>query len=128
MGHCGFPECEGSPLPLSTVTEPHIGQEEADERRRIFERGRISIDLVDTPVARVLRDVERELVRAMRDFAPMHSAHEGHAVIREEFEELWEHVRANTGTTRAARAEAVQLAAMAVRYVLDVCDSEPVPL
>jgi len=110
MGHCGFPECEAAP----------------DEHRRIFERGRISVAILDTTPERALRDVARELARACRDFAPMHSAHEGHAVIREEFEELWEHVKTNTGGSRAARAEAVQLAAMAVRYVLDVCDSEPV--
>lgn len=69
----------------------------------------------------VLDDVAVELERATARFAPMASPHEGHSVIREEFEELWEHVRANTGTGPAAREEAIQLAAMAARYVIDVC-------
>lgn len=72
-------------------------------------------------VSNVLAEVEVELRSAMRKFAPMHSPHEGHSVIREEFEELWKHVMENTGTTPAARAEAIQLAAMACRYVHDLC-------
>jgi hypothetical protein len=82
---------------------------------------KIEVKLADSPADRALRDVALELAHARREFAPMHSAHEGHSVIREEFEELWEHVCANTGSTVAARTEAIQLAAMAVRYVVDVC-------
>jgi hypothetical protein len=52
----------------------------------------------------------------------MHSPHEGHSVIREEFEELWRHVCEDTGQTLPARAEAIQLAAMAIRYVVDLCE------
>ena len=63
-----------------------------------------------------------ELERAMRKFAPMASPHEGWAVIREELDELWEHVRANTGRTDEARVEAIQIAAMALRFVHDLCD------
>lgn len=67
-------------------------------------------------------EVRVELGRALGLFAPMHSAHEGKAVIEEEYDELWEHVKANTGASPAAREEAIQLAAMALRYALDVCD------
>lgn len=63
-----------------------------------------------------------ELHRAMTKFAPMASPHEGWAVIREELDELWEHVRANTGRTDEARIEAIQIAAMALRYASDLCD------
>jgi hypothetical protein len=100
--------------------ELHIGQEETDERRRILERGQDSIPATGS----VLQEVAAELARARRRFAPMHSAHEGHSVIREEFEELWRHVCADTGESAEARAEAIQLAAMAVRYVVDVCGAQ----
>lgn len=110
MGHCGFPECPGSPLEIQARPARPIS---------------VSIDV--SPVDRIMLTVRHELDRARRDHAPMHSAHEGSAVIQEEFDELWEHVKANTGGSRAARAEAIQLAAMAVRYVLDVCDSNEVP-
>jgi len=63
---------------------------------------------------------EQELLRAIDRFAPMHSPHEGIAVIEEEYLELREHVHGNTGRSVDAIAEAVQLAAMAMRYVLDL--------
>ncbi|HET7566496.1 MAG TPA: hypothetical protein VFJ91_00770 [Gaiellaceae bacterium] len=77
-------------------------------------------------VSNILAEVEVELRSAQRRHAPMHSPHEGHSVIREEFDELWEHVRADTGRTPAARAEAIQLAAMACRYVHDLCGGDGV--
>lgn len=65
-----------------------------------------------------LRD---ELAKAMSKHRSMASAHEGHSVIREELEELWDHVKADTGHTEEARKEALQVAAMGLRYALDVC-------
>jgi hypothetical protein len=72
----------------------------------------------------VLYDVQHELRRAMEAFAPMASAHEGYAVILEELDELWQEIRADKGdaATRriAMRHEAIQVAAMALRFVVDV--------
>ena len=65
-----------------------------------------------------------ELDRAILKHAPMHSLHEGYAVILEELDELWEEVRAwqpGADLTKA-RKEAIQVAAMALRLVHDVCD------
>lgn len=74
-------------------------------------------------VAAVVGDVVAELAQAVeRHPVPYHSPHEGWAIIREELDELWEHVRANTGRSPAARAEAIQVAMVAVRYVLEVCN------
>jgi hypothetical protein len=70
----------------------------------------------------ILNDIHAEIIKARKKHAPMHSPHEGCSVIREEFEELWEHVRADTGQTPEAREEAIQLAAMAVMYVLELID------
>lgn len=66
-------------------------------------------------------EVMEELSGAMKRFQAMSSPHEGWAVIREEMDELWEHVKANTGRGGAARLEAIQVAAMALRYVHDLC-------
>jgi hypothetical protein len=71
----------------------------------------------------VLEEIKVELVKSMTKHAAMHSPHEGSSVIREEFEELWEHVMADTGRTREARKEALQVAAMGVRYALDLCSA-----
>lgn len=78
---------------------------------------------VEHKVDGVLDELRLGVKLAMIKHAPMHSPHEGHSVIEEEFEELWDHVKADTGRTPAARKEALQLAAMAVRYVIDLIDT-----
>ncbi len=82
----------------------------------------------DRPVAReplpLLAEVEVELFKAIRKFDPFNSPHEGWAVIKEELDELWEHVTKNTGRGLYAREEAIQIAAMALRYAMDLCEGE----
>jgi hypothetical protein len=70
------------------------------------------------PLSRILDDVGEEVLRAEAKFAPFNSAHEGYAVIAEELDELWSAVK--TDDRAQARAEAVQVAAMAVRFLRDV--------
>lgn len=65
-----------------------------------------------------VRLAAEELERAQDKFGPMASPHEGIAVIREEYLELEREVF--WGTRAAMRAEAVQLAAMAIRFLVDV--------
>lgn len=116
-------------------TPPTIQAAYATESRRV------------TSTTRVLDEVEHELERARATHAPMNSHHEGYAVILEELDELWEVCKANTHSfepTRPAfavgdidpanktelrrlkraamRKEALQVAAMAIRFIEDVCD------
>lgn len=67
--------------------------------------------------------VRIELELARRRYKPFNSAHEGYAVLLEEVDELWEEVRKQRSKrdTARLRAEAVQVAAMALRFILDVC-------
>lgn len=68
-------------------------------------------------------EVVRELRAARAKFPrPFNSAHEGFAVLQEEVDELWEVVRAKGRTKERMREEAVQIAAMALRFIEDVCD------
>lgn len=70
-------------------------------------------------------EVVIELERATALHPPMHNGHEGYAVILEELDELWDEVKASKprDPRRAEmRAEAIQVAAMALRFVRDVCD------
>ena len=46
-----------------------------------------------------------------------HSVHEGYAIIKEELEKLWNRVRENN--TKCACDEAIQVAAMAVQFMID---------
>lgn len=63
-----------------------------------------------------------ELARARFKHRDMASAHEGYAVILEELDELWDEIKAQTPDRSKMRKEALQVAAMALRFVEDVCD------
>jgi hypothetical protein len=65
-----------------------------------------------------LTAVGLELRSAMRKFPTFASAHEGKAVIEEELDEMWDAIKAND--VGHAREEAVQVAAMAVRFLVDI--------
>ena len=72
----------------------------------------------DTKIDLVLNLVRVELVAAMAKFPKFNSSHEGFAVLQEEVDELWTEVKANR--TAEAFDEAIQVAAMAIRFILDV--------
>ncbi len=82
----------------------------------------VDVSTIDTVIA----EVRTELERAVALYPSMHSAHEGHSIIEEEYEELWEHVRFKPArrVISSMRGEAIQLAAMAIRFALDVCNEE----
>jgi hypothetical protein len=67
-----------------------------------------------------------EASRASTKFPPFNSAHEGYAIILEELDELKAHVWTNQKRRdiAAMRQEAIQVAAMALRFVVDVCGEE----
>lgn len=67
-----------------------------------------------------------ELVQAMQNWPPFNSAHEGYAVLAEELDELWQHVKTNQKRRdlRAMRKEALQVAAMALRFAIEVCNDD----
>lgn len=70
------------------------------------------------PTSDVAWQIGAELDRAGK-WPPFHSAHEGYAILLEEVEELWAHVKTNQNKRDldAMRQEAVQVAAMAVKFI-----------
>lgn len=78
------------------------------------------------PMHDVLDAIGNEVERATAAWPPYNSAHEGYAVLLEEVDELKAHVWMNQKRRDldAMRKEAIQVAAMAVRFVLDVCTEE----
>ncbi len=76
------------------------------------------------PLVAVLEEVQQEVLTAEAKWPPINSAHEGYAVLLEEVDELKEHVWTNQKQRdpSAMRKEAIQVAAMAVRFIRDVCD------
>lgn len=71
-----------------------------------------------------LAALRNELFKAMKKHAPMHSPHEGHSVIAEELDELWDLVKQDLARTTDGRKEALQVAAMGLRFALDLCDGD----
>lgn len=62
--------------------------------------------------------VRQELMRAIEKHPVFNSSHEGYGVLLEEVDELWDEVKANRPAE--AQAEAIQVAAMAIRFITDL--------
>lgn len=68
----------------------------------------------------IFKNIDAELKRANRLYPAFRSPHEGISVIREEFEELWDEVKAdktNKHLSLRMYEEAIQVAAMAVKFI-----------
>lgn len=69
-----------------------------------------------------LYDIWLEFIRASEKFPPFNSPHEGYAVIDEEVEELKSAIYwgiDHRGAPSDPKTEAIQLGAMALRYLVD---------
>lgn len=74
----------------------------------------------------LIADVRAELEYAVERYPSFNTAHEGYAVLLEEVDELWDQVRVKQGSRSKdlLLAEAIQVAAMALRFALDCCDDQ----
>lgn len=66
----------------------------------------------------ILGSIYGEYMKARRKFQPMRGAHEGYAIILEELDEMWDAIKAND--IPHARKECLQVAAMALAFLLEV--------
>ena len=82
-----------------------------------------------SPEIKLAYEVAKEMTRARSMFPAIYSPHEGLGVIREEYlefeGEVWKYNPFKNRDTRPAmRTELIQLAAMALRTIMDVIDKE----
>lgn len=72
----------------------------------------------------VAMEILAEYEKAAKAFPAFNSAHEGYAVIAEELDELWDEVKNNKNpeSRDRQRKEAIQVAAMALRFIVDVSE------
>jgi len=72
----------------------------------------------------VASEVVQEIRRARQQHDPMRGAHEGYALLLEEVDELWAEVKDRRRDLRAMRAEAIQIAAMAIAFAVEVASGD----
>jgi|GEM_PF-2212195 len=77
-------------------------------------------------LSKALIPIISEYLRATEIYPPMNTAHEGWALIMEEMEELKQEVfkKPSEISKEDMKREAVQIAAMAIRFITDVCERE----
>ena len=79
-----------------------------------------------TPIRKIIDgitvEVQNELFVAMGKFPRLNSYHEAYAVIMEEVDELWVEIKKKRADQDVVRNEAIQVAAMAIRLILDCCE------
>jgi hypothetical protein len=82
------------------------------------------IDIEKTTKAANL--ILEEYKRAFSSNPSFNSSHEGYAVIKEELDELWDEIKKHRSTRSkdTMRTEAVQVGAMALRFIVDICMGE----
>ncbi len=73
----------------------------------------------------IIDDVVEEYNRATHKFGPFNTQHEAYAVMLEEMDELWAEIKRKSGkrtkrNKNAIRKEATQVAAMAIRLIMDM--------
>ena len=75
----------------------------------------------------------REYYRARDIYGPFRSAHEGYAILHEELDELWDAVKMKNNQsidykgrlrTEAMEEEVIQVGAMALRFLVDICERD----
>lgn len=72
---------------------------------------------------KALQQIETEFLRASELYPDLHSNHEAYAVIKEEFDELWDEIKISKQLkgNKSITNELIQIGAMVVRYLDNLC-------
>lgn len=80
-----------------------------------------------TRLDRIVALVRNEVHLAAEQHAPYNSMHEGYAVIKEEFDELWDEIKVKDRDRAKILKECIQVAATAMRFMHDLFGDEDHP-
>jgi len=73
---------------------------------------------------KISMQIEAEYLSARHSHDIMHSPHEGISIIKEEYDELWDEIKKPNFDALKMRKEAIQLAAMVLAFINEVCSNE----
>ncbi len=78
----------------------------------------------DAKLIILLGKITGEFKRANAKYPRFASRHEGYAILKEEVDELWEEIKRKPEATdmNKVKEEAIQVAAMALRFLYDLCE------
>jgi hypothetical protein len=65
-----------------------------------------------------LTRIKKELLSANKEHPLFNSYHEGYAVIKEEFEEMWDEIKKRNPDSELIKAECIQTAAMCLKMLI----------
>lgn len=122
--NCGATASKGEELGHKTSCPIHKREIQRAEETMFGSQKPIPTSLLkmvtDKKMNSVIIEIAEEYTKAIKDFDEFRSDHEGFAVLLEEVDELWDSIKAG-GNPERRRAEAVQVAAMALRFIIDCC-------
>ena len=84
------------------------------------------IDLGRLRKIEIAVECAREAITASVTYPPFNSVHEGYAIIKEEFDELWDIIKMKEQCRDNVqmRLEAIHLGAMAIRFIYDLLEKK----
>lgn len=87
----------------------------------------VSVEKVNALMS-ATQDAVEQCVTDMDKWPAFNSAHEGFSILMEEVDELWDEVKKKqtNRTIVEMRKEALQVAAMALRFAVEVCNEETI--
>ena len=71
-------------------------------------------------IDKFLEEFKAEYISARSKHGGFHSFHEGYAVIKEEFEELWDEIKKQKHDRYKLSREAIQVGAMVVAFLVEL--------
>lgn len=85
-----------------------------------------NLDKDQTAILEILGAFNKEYLRARTNLQhePMHSAHEGYAILLEEVDELWDLIKLKNPSKEEMYKEAVQIGAMTLAFILEICNKK----
>lgn len=72
----------------------------------------------------IFAQIQREIEGSRKNHGTFTGSHEGYAVLLEEVDELWSEIKKRERNFSAMEKECVQIAAMAIKFIEDVCRQE----